>query len=151
VSGLSNVSAISAGNTHSLAVKVDGSVWAWGSNNNGQLGDNTTTQEQVPIQVHGVANSGFLASIAAISASGTNNFSLAVDTNGVVYAWGFNASGQLGDTTTTQRMTPVLVGGAGGLPGKIFTAVAAGNNHSLALRNDGTVWAWGNNNNGQLG
>jgi uncharacterized repeat protein (TIGR01451 family) len=147
VSGLSNITAVSAGNAHSLALRNDGTVWAWGFNSNGQLGNNTTTQEQVPVQVVGVGNVGFLSSIAAISASGSNNHSLAVSNTGVVYAWGLNNNGQLGDGTTTQRLAPVVVSGLSG----IFTAVSAGNNHSLALRNDGTVWAWGNNNSGQIG
>jgi uncharacterized repeat protein (TIGR01451 family) len=147
VSGLSSVAEISAGNVHSLARKNDGTVWAWGFNSNGQLGINSTMQQAVPTQVVGVGGSGVLSSIAHISASGNNSHSLAVDTNGVVYAWGFNNNGQLGDGTFTQRNAPVLVTGLTG----IFTAVAAGDLHSLALRNDGTVWAWGQNANGQLG
>ena len=147
VSGLANITAIAAGSGHSLARRNDGSVWAWGNNNNGQLGNNTTTNQLVPVQVVGVGGAGFLTNIAAISASGTNNHSLAVSDTGVVYAWGLNNAGQLGDGTTTQQMAPVAVIGLSG----IFTAVSAGNNHSLALRNDGTVWAWGSNNNGQLG
>jgi len=147
VSGLTNITAIAAGNTHSLARDSSGNVWAWGANGNGQLGNNTTTQGLVPIQVVGVGGSGFLTNIAGISASGTNSHSLAVSTTGVVYAWGLNNNGQLGDGTTTQRTAPVVVSGLSG----VFTAVSAGNNHSMALRNDGTVWAWGSNNNGQLG
>ena len=147
VSGLTNITAIAAGSSHNLARKNDGSVWAWGNNNNGQLGNNTTTQQMVPVQVLGVGGTGFLTNVVGISASGTNNHSLAVNNTGVVYAWGLNNTGQLGDGTTTQRTTPVVVSGLSGT----FTAVSAGNNHSLALRNDGTVWAWGSNNNGQLG
>ncbi len=147
VSGITSITAISAGNTHSLARKNDGTVWAWGDNSSGQLGNNTTTQQLVPVQVVGVGGTGFLTGIAGISASGSNDYSLAVDSTGVVYAWGFNGAGQLGDGTTTTRQAPVAVTGLSG----VFTAVAAGNNHSLALRNDGTVWAWGNNFQGQLG
>ena len=154
VSGLTaNVTAISAGNAHSLARKNDGSVWAWGNNGNGQLGNNNTTQQMVPVQVVGVGGVGFLANIVGISASGTNNHSLAVDGTGAVFAWGFNSNGQLGNNTTTQQTVPVQVVGVGnvGFLGGI-TAVAAGNNHSLALKgSDGTVYAWGNNSNGQLG
>ena len=152
-SGLTaNVTAIEAGNLHSLARKNDGSVWAWGGNNNGQLGNNTTTQQLVPVQVLGVGGSGFLSNIVGISASGTNNFSLAVDNAGAVYAWGFNGTGQLGDNTSTQRTVPVQVVGVGNVGFlTAISAVAAGNNHSLALKNDGTVYAWGNNGNGQLG
>src|SRR4029077_15983990 len=94
-SGLTaNVTAISAGNAHSLARKNDGTVWAWGLNNNGQLGnnDNTGTQQMVPVQVGGVGGTGLLANISGISASGTNNYSLAVDNTGVVYAWGLNGA-----------------------------------------------------------
>ena len=150
VSGLTNITAISAGNAHSLARKNDGSVWGWGNNGNGEVGDGTSGNNKlVPVQVVGVGGSGTLANIVGISASGTNNHSLAVDNTGVVYAWGLNNNGQLGDGVgTTNHPAPIVVSGLTG----VFTAVAAGNNHSLALRlSDGTVWAWGSNNNGQLG
>ncbi|HYO72467.1 MAG TPA: RCC1 repeat-containing protein, partial [Archangium sp.] len=130
---------IAGGDTHSLARLSDGTVWAWGSNGVGQLGDGTTTAARpTPAQVSG------LTGIIAVDAGFDS--SLAVRHDGTVWAWGSNFAGKLGDATNTQRTTPVQVLGLTGV-----TAVAAGSRHSLALRQDGTVWAWGANDNGQLG
>lgn len=140
ISDLSNVTAISSMYHHSLALKSDGTVWAWGMNWAGQLGDNSTLNKHVPVQVTGVGNN-----ITAIAAGGT--FSLALALDGTVWAWGNNNSGQLGDGTTTQRLTPVQVDG-GNFNGVV--AIACGGDHALAMKNDGTVWTWGNNVHGQL-
>ena len=139
VSGLTGVTAISAGYRHSLALKSDGTVWAWGQNDKGQLGDGTTTQRSTPIKV-----SGSLTGVTAISAG--YNHSLALRSNGTVWAWGDNICGQLGDRSQTDRKTPVQAYGLAGV-----TAIAAGDYHSLALESNGTVWAWGNSESGQLG
>jgi alpha-tubulin suppressor-like RCC1 family protein len=138
VSGLSYGTAVAAGNSHSLAVKTDGTVWAWGANGNGQLGDNSTVQKNVPVKVSG------LSGVTVIAAG--QNHSLAVKTDGTVWAWGANWYGALGDNTTVNKNTPVKVSGLSDV-----TAVAAGQNHSLAVKTDGTVWAWGLNEYGQLG
>jgi len=139
VVGLSDVTSIAAGRDHSLALRPNGTVWAWGSNWTGQLGDGTTTARSTPVQVPG------LSDVSAIAA-GTNH-SLALRADGTVWAWGENIlHGQLGDGTTTDRFTPVQVLVVGDA-----TAIAAGANHSLALRGDGTVLAWGDNGYGQLG
>ncbi|MBI4947259.1 MAG: T9SS type A sorting domain-containing protein [Bacteroidetes bacterium] len=145
VSGLTGITAVSAGAYYSLARKSDGTVWAWGYNNFGQLGDNTNTQRLTPVQVHGSGNVGFLTGITAVSA-GMNTgglgeaHSLALKSDGTVWAWGLNNRGQLGDGTNTNRTTPVQVSGLTGI-----TAVSAGMYYSLALKSDGTVWAWGFN------
>ena len=141
VSLLTGVIAIAGGGYHSLALKNDGTVWAWGLNNNGQLGNGTTNNSTTPLQVSG------LTGVIAI-ASGANH-SLALKSDGTVWAWGNNLYGQLGDGTTNQSTTPVPVGG--GLTGVTVIAIAGGSGHSLAEKNDGTVWAWGLNGNGQLG
>ncbi|MBI2472804.1 MAG: IPT/TIG domain-containing protein [Planctomycetes bacterium] len=130
---------IAAGDSHTLALKSDGTVWAWGGNDYGQLGDGTTTDKSTPVQVSG------LSSVTAISA-GKRYYSLALKSDGTVWAWGDNSIGQLGDGTTTKRITPVQVSSLSGV-----TAIVAGLYHSLALKSDGTVWAWGWNNYGQLG
>jgi alpha-tubulin suppressor-like RCC1 family protein len=130
VSGLSGVTAVSAGGVHSLALMSDGSVMAWGNNAGGQLGDGTTTTRDVPVPVSG------LSGVTAISAGG--GYSLALLSDGTVMAWGSNSLGQLGDGTTNQSDVPVPVSGLTGV-----TAIAAGGSFGLALLSDGKVVAWG--------
>ena len=125
---------LAAGAHHSLAIKSDGSLWAWGYNQYGQLGDGTTTERDTPVQV--------LTAVAAVAAGGYHT--LAIKSDGSLWAWGMNESGQLGDGTTTERHSPVQI-----LTG--VAAVAAGYRHSLALKTDGSLWAWGDNYWGQLG
>ena len=129
---------VSAGSNHRLALKSDGTVWAWGGNTYGQLGDGTTSDRTTPTQVSG------LRDIIAISCG--EHYSLALKSDGTVWAWGFNEYGQLGDGTTTNRKTPIQVSGISSI-----TAIAGITHHSLALKSDGTVWAWGYNYYGQLG
>jgi alpha-tubulin suppressor-like RCC1 family protein len=139
---LHNVAAIAGGENWSLALKSDGTLWAWGENAIGQLGDGTTIERLTPVQV-GMPP---LSHVTAIAAGQGHN--LALKDDGTVWAWGLNLVGQLGDGTTIERLTPVQVGVP---PLSGVTAVAGGNNHSLALKSDGTVWTWGWNINGQLG
>ncbi|MGD9728673.1 MAG: RCC1 domain-containing protein [Gammaproteobacteria bacterium] len=142
VSGLTGVIAISAGGSHSLALKSDGTVWAWATNSNGQLGDGTTTNRNSPVQVSD------LSGVIAIAAGYSH--SLALKSDGTVWAWGYNGQGQLGDDSSTDRSTPVQVSNLTGV-----VAIGAGGDanggHSMALKVDGTVWAWGYNGQGQLG
>ena len=98
VQGLSSVTAIAAGEVHSLALKSDGTVWAWGNNYYGQLGDGTTTDRYTPVQVQG------LSSVVAVAADISH--SLAVKSDGTVWAWGKNDHGQLGDGTTCKTLYP---------------------------------------------
>ncbi len=142
---LSSVRAIAAGTSHSLALKEDGTVWAWGYNSDGQLGDGTKANSTRPVRV------GKLGGVRAIAAGAF--FSLALKEDGTVWAWGSNTSGQdnkqsgqLGDGAIDSSATPLEVGGLGGVE-----AVAAGASHGLALKNDGTVRAWGDNFFGELG
>ena len=133
---------ISAGEVHSLAIRNDGTVIAWGHNRSGQLGDGGSAGRTRPVQVAG------LTRVTAISAGGS--FSLAARADGSVYAWGNNKSGQLGDgKAPADARTPVQVVGLG--PGSGVVAVAAGSSVSMALKADGTVLAWGNNAVGQVG
>lgn len=139
ISGLKGVVAISDGGWHSLALKSDGTVWAWGDNGYGQLGDGTTTNKNSPVQVRGLDN--------IIAISGGCEHSLALRSDGTVWAWGENYKGQLGNGENTIRVNyPVQVD-------KLtrVVAIAAGGGHSLALKSDGTVWAWGDDGYGQLG
>jgi alpha-tubulin suppressor-like RCC1 family protein len=141
VSGLgSGIVQIAAGSSFGLALRSDGTVWAWGSNGGGQLGDGTTTaSETTPVQVTGL--SGVVAVAAGIDQS------LALRSDGTVWAWGGDRYGQLGDgANSSAQPTPVQVTGLTGV-----TKIAAGGLFSLALRTDGTVWAWGYNAVGELG
>jgi alpha-tubulin suppressor-like RCC1 family protein len=138
VSGLTGVTAIAGGGSHTIALKSDSTVWAWGSNSFGQLGDGTTIDSSTPVQVSG------LTGVTAIA--GRDSHTIALKNDGTVWTWGDNRSGQLGDGTTTQRTTPVQVSGLTGV-----IAIAGGTWHTIALKNDGTVWTWGYNSNGQLG
>jgi uncharacterized delta-60 repeat protein len=149
-----SVVAIAAGSYHSVALCSDGTVAAWGYNNYGQLGDNTTTHRNAPVAVDTATGVSALfgKSVVAIAASWCHSVALCSD--GSVAAWGYNSSGQLGDNTTTQRNAPVAVNTApdvSALFGKTVVAVVAGERQSGALCSDGTVAAWGNNNVGQLG
>jgi alpha-tubulin suppressor-like RCC1 family protein len=128
------------GQLSSAVLLADGTVYGWGENGAGEIGDGTTTQRNTPVLVP------HLSGITQI-AEGYGHV-LAVGTGGVVWAWGDNRSGQLGDGTTQTnfRVSPALVPGLTGI-----TQVAAGYQHSLALRSDGTVLSWGDNSVGELG
>jgi alpha-tubulin suppressor-like RCC1 family protein len=131
---------VTAGNAHTVALATDGTVWAWGINSSGQLGDGTATRRTTPVEVPN------LADITEISAG--HNHTVALDKNGNVWTWGSNSDGQLGNGGTTSRNTAAQVEHA---EIRNITAIAAGGEHTVVLRNDGTVWAWGSNNRGQLG
>src|SRR5258708_6241761 len=119
VSGLTGVTQTSAGGYHSLAVRSNGTVVAWGYNAYGQLGDGTTTSSSITVTVSGLTN------IARVSAGAVHG--VALRTDGTVVAWGYNGSGQLGDGTTTEHHTPVSVPGLSGM-----TQDSAGGHHTLA-------------------
>lgn len=143
-----NVTAVAAGASHTAALKNDGTVWAWGGNFFGQLGDNTKIDKSVPVQVRD--QFGNISTVSSISAGGGHT--LALKSDGSVWAWGYNASGQIGDNTLLDKEVATKVLGEGGfnnLTGII--AITAGARHSVALKNDGTVWTWGDKDWGQLG
>jgi alpha-tubulin suppressor-like RCC1 family protein len=143
------VTALASNTDHSLALTSTGGVLAWGSNSSGQLGNSTltTTYSNTPVPVG-------LPSGTTITAIAAGNFhSLALTTSGQVFAWGANGSGQLGNgTTTTSGCWCIITPAAVSLPsGTSVTAVAGGNDYSLALTSTGQALAWGYNFNGQLG
>jgi alpha-tubulin suppressor-like RCC1 family protein len=141
INGLSQIVGIASGAAafHSFALKADGTVWAWGINSSGHLGLGTVTDhESPPVPIAG------LTGVAALSAGGDHT--LAVKTDGTVWSWGDNSTGQLGNDTAPYRPTPALVTGISSGIG-----VAGGLIHSLALTSDGRVYAWGDNGNAQLG
>jgi alpha-tubulin suppressor-like RCC1 family protein len=143
INGLSSMTAIAAGASHTAALKNDGTVWAWGSNVYGQLGNGLTVDSATRVQVSA------LTSITAIAAGAGHTVALKND--GTVWAWGSNVYGQLGNGLTVDSATRVQVIGLSGMSIGTVTAIAAGNDHTVVLKTDGTVWTWGNNSNGQLG
>ena len=118
------IAAISVGATHSMVLKTNGSLWAWGNNENGQLGDGDDWD--------------------AISAG--RSHTVALKNDGSLWAWGHNLNGQLGDGSTTDRTSPVQIGNDND-----WVAISAGYYHTVALKNDGSLWAWGGNGYGQMG
>ena len=146
-------SPVAPGWKHTVALAAGGTVRAWGSGDNGDLGIGNHTEHDTAVQVKGVGGSGVLSQVSAV-ASGTS-YSLALLANGNVVGWGDNTNGQLGDNTNgNERTTPVYVkgpSGSGRLSGIIAVAANPIGTTSLALKSDGTVWAWGMNDTGQLG
>lgn len=133
------MSKIQGGYIHSLALVSDGTVWAWGNNRYGQLGDGSTIEEKhTPVQAMNVAN------IISIATKGWHN--LVLNSEGKVFSWGNNSNGQLGDGTRSERNIPVEAKDL-----EDITEISMGWQHSLILKSDGTVWTWGDNRYGQLG
>lgn len=139
VGALSNWSIVACGSEFVIALKTDGTLWAWGSNSNGCLGIGTSTGfVSSPVQIGSGTDWG------SISA---NEFNwLAIKTNGTLWANGLNTSGKLGLGDTTNRSSPVQVGAL-----TDWSQVDAGHSHTLAIKTNGTLWAWGNNTLGELG
>lgn len=135
VNNLTGIIDISGGLNYALALKYDGTVWAWGDNTYGQIGNGNKTNVNAPVQVNG------LTGVVAISAGGT---SLALKNDGTLWGWGSRGGvgiGIVGPETLTPTQVPITG----------VTLIEAGTGHCLAAKNDGTVWAWGVNNYGQLG
>ncbi len=194
VAGLSDVTVVAAGSYHSMVIRQDGTVWVWGNNNQGQLGDGSTEKSYTPKQVTGLGGTGVARSIA-----GGWGHSLVALSDGTVWAWGLNQKGQIGLTSaetsmqsyalqeeqgesiftesppflsndilfdasigeaalTSSAMSSALNSPPFYSPTPIqvpvldnIASVSSGYYHSIALRSDGTVWTWGDNQAGQLG
>lgn len=141
VSGLSSgVTAISAGGFHTCAITSGGGLKCWGMNDSGQLGDGTTTDKLTPTSVSGLASGVIMVSSAA-------DHTCAVLAGGAAKCWGYNAHGQIGDTTSTSKSVPTAVTG---LTSGV-TAISADGNHTCAILTGGTAKCWGNNDFGQIG
>ncbi|MEW6486934.1 MAG: Ig-like domain-containing protein, partial [Thermodesulfobacteriota bacterium] len=137
-SGPAAVPAVAAGASHAAALRSDGSLWTWGNNAYGQLGDGTTLHRNMAAQVN---DDGDWSAVAA----GTSH-TVALKADGTLWAWGYNVYGQLGDGTSVSKSIPAKIGTSSD-----WQQVAAGSAHTLALKADGSLWAWGRNSNGQLG
>ena len=142
------VVAIAAGYNHSLARCADGTVVTWGNNAYGQLGNNSTTNSNVPVDI---TTSGELNGRTVIYLVGGSDHSIGLCSDGSLVSWGRNNYGQLGNDSTVNSSIPVVVDASDVLAGKAITAIATGGWHTLALCSDGTLAAFGRNNNGQLG
>ena len=140
VSGGTNWKSVAGGNYNTAAIKTDGTLWLWGRNNNGELGDNSVTSRSSPVQtVAGGTN-------WKLVAGGINNIA-AIKTDGTLWSWGNNTYGQLGDNSNTNKSSPVQTVSAG----TNWKSVSCGFYYTAAIKTDGTLWSWGYNANGQLG
>jgi alpha-tubulin suppressor-like RCC1 family protein len=139
VIAINSITSVASGMQHVIALRNDGTVWDWGVNAFGQLGNGTITAfSNTPVQVTGLTD--------IIAIAGGAYHSLALKNNGEVWGWGYNGSGELGNGTNTNSSVPVQVTGLTGV-----IAVSCGNSFSIALKNDNTVWTWGSNLEGELG
>ena len=126
--------------SHTAAIKTDGTLWAWGRNSNGQLGDNTITNKSSPVQTVTFGTNWKQVSCGT-------SFTAATKTDGTLWLWGLGTSGQLGNDAATSRSSPVQTISFG----SNWKQVACGDNHTAAIKQDGTLWLWGDNSYGNLG
>ncbi|AWA29891.1 hypothetical protein HYN48_07260 [Flavobacterium magnum] len=129
---------VNSGKTHTAAIKTNGTLWAWGLNTYGQVGDGSTTTRVTPVQVGTAADWKTVVCGA--------DFTTAIKTNGTLWAWGRNLNGVFGNGTTTNSAVPVQIGTA-----TDWKSISRAGSTTLALKTDGTLWAWGINDKGQVG
>jgi predicted CxxxxCH...CXXCH cytochrome family protein len=150
---LTSVTAIAAGDSYSLALKVDTTVRSWGANSYGNLGDDSMTQRTVPVMVSGAGGTGQLSGVKAVAAGELTSMALKWD--GTVWSWGGNVRGELGDNSDPAvkmlSMVPVQVVGTDPVAALTGAKGIATGFHGLAVDADGTIWSWGQNIFGQLG
>ncbi len=141
-------SQVSAGPNFVVALKTDGTLWTWGRNGEGELGDGTTTNHLTPEHI-GIGSDWVYVSagdsFCCVSGE-VPGHAAAISSNGTLWAWGFNADGELGDGGTTNSLSPVMVGGNSN-----WAQVASGDAYTMAITTDHTLWAWGSNYGGDLG
>ena len=139
---------ISGGGTSLCALGSTGVAYCWGSNSNGQLGNNSTTSSSVPVTV---TTSGVLSGKTLVQVTSGTTFACAMDSAGAGDCWGSNSNGQLGNNSTTQSTVPVAVTASGALSGVSLTQISGGSTSACALGSTGVAYCWGSNSNGQLG
>jgi len=140
VAGGTNWKQISYGNAFASAIKTDGTLWCWGVNTDGRLGDNTVTGRSSPVQTVTFATNWKQVACG-------DYFAVAIKTDGTLWGWGKNDFGQLGDNTVTSRSSPVQTVTFA----TNWKQVSASGSTTAAIKNDGTLWCWGRNADGQLG
>ena len=141
VGSLTDWAGVSAGTNHALAVKTDGSLWSWGRGSTGRLGHGDTVYQSSPVQI------GSLTDWSSVSVG--NDHSMALKTDGTLWGWGSNtiaAKAPVGDDTVIDRSSPVQIGAL-----TDWASISSGRRHNVALKTDGTIWAWGEGSTGQLG
>ena len=136
---LTNWSITSLGAFHTSAIKADGTLWGWGGGSSGQIGDGFSNNARFsPVQVSSLTN--------WLDVSSGYSHTLALKTDGTLWAWGSNSDGQVGDSTIVNKGTPTQIGLL-----NTWSKIGTGARHSLAIKTDGTLWAWGNGTKGALG
>jgi alpha-tubulin suppressor-like RCC1 family protein len=132
---------VSAGSYTSAATKTDGTLWLWGKNNSGQLGNNTTTNTSSPIQTVAGSNTWKQVSIGGPNFNGAAGpcAVAAIKTDGTLWTWGNNAYGQLGDNSTISTSSPIQTISAG----TSWKQVSSGYGFMSAIKTDGSLWTWG--------
>jgi alpha-tubulin suppressor-like RCC1 family protein len=134
------------------ARKSDDSVWCWGYNGNGQVGDGTSSTHMLPVQVHDSAGTGYLQ---ATQLGLGGNHSCAVLSDTTVSCWGSNGIGELGIGSTTDQPLPSAIPAFSGVTrivgGGLYQSNTADYSYSCALESDGSAWCWGSSNLGELG
>ena len=137
---MSNWKLVGSSGYNCLAIKTDGTLWAWGQNTYGSIGINNTNNYSSPVQI------GTLSNWKTLSTDRRPNISLAIKTDGTLWSWGRNAAGELGLGDTIPRSSPVQVGTLG-----TWAKISQWNVQVSAIKTDGTLWAWGSNGFGYLG
>ena len=139
---------ITAGYYFTCALSSAGSVYCWGRDAEGELGNGTTTASSTPVAV---STSGVLSGVTLTQISAGTNSTCALSGTGAAYCWGGNSNGQLGNNSTTNSAVPVTVSTSGVLSGVTVTQVSAGNAFACAVGGTGAAYCWGYNASGQLG
>jgi alpha-tubulin suppressor-like RCC1 family protein len=144
IAGGSNWKQVSAGYRGTAAVKTDGTLWLWGRNSRGQIGDNTTDDKSSPVQTIAEGNNWQQVDCGQVYSL---RITAAIKTDGTLWCWGYNYYGQLGDNTTDNKSSPVQTISSG----TNWKQVSCGWTHMAAVKTDGTLWTWGENYAGGLG